>query len=62
VFKDFPVPGRGVFQLRVEGFNVFNWAQYNQPGNVVGNGDFGKISTTRLNSERQVQLAGRFSF
>jgi len=62
VFKDFPVPGRGMLQFRIEGFNIFNWAQYNQPSNVVGNGDFGKISGTRLNSERQVQLAARYAF
>jgi Carboxypeptidase regulatory-like domain/TonB dependent receptor len=62
LFKDFPVPGRGMFQLRLEGFNIFNWKQYNQPGNVVGNPDFGKITGTRLNLERQVQLAGRYAF
>ena len=62
VFKDFAVPGRGIFQLRLEAFNIFNWAQYGQPSNTVGNGDFGKISTTRLNSERQVQIAAKYAF
>ena len=49
-------------ELRFEGFNIFNWAQYNQPSNTVGNGDFGTITGTRLNSERQVQLAARYIF
>jgi outer membrane receptor protein involved in Fe transport len=63
LFKNFAVPGRaGEVQLRIEGFNVFNWAQYNQPAATVGNPDFGTITGTRLNSERQVQLAARYIF
>jgi hypothetical protein len=62
LFKTFPLPRWGAVELRVEGFNIFNWAQYNQPGNVLGNPDFGKITGTRLNSERQVQLAARYIF
>jgi hypothetical protein len=62
VFKNFGVVNHGEVQLRVEAFNVFNWKQYNQPGNVVGDSNFGKITGTRLNSERQVQLAARYVF
>ena len=62
VFKTFPVASYGSVEFRLEGFNIFNWAQYNQPANVVGNPDFGKISGTRLNSERQVQLGLRYIF
>ncbi len=62
LFKNFAVMSRGEFQLRIEGFNVFNWAQYNQPGNKVGDSDFGKITGTRLNSERQVQFGARYIF
>lgn len=60
--KTFGLPRAGAVEVRLEGSNIFNWAQYNQPGNVVGNPDFGKISGTRLNSERQVQLAARYIF
>jgi hypothetical protein len=62
LFKTFSTPRYGAVELRIEGFNIFNWAQYNFPGNVVGNPDFGKISGTRLNSERQIQLAARYIF
>lgn len=62
LFKTFRVAGRSALELRIEGFNVFNTPQYNQPNNVVGDPNFGKITGTRLNSERQVQLAARFTF
>ena len=62
LFKTFATPRYGAVELRIEGFNIFNWAQYNFPGNVVGNPDFGKISGTRLNTERQIQLAARYIF
>jgi hypothetical protein len=62
LFKTFPLPRYGSMELRVEGFNIFNWAQYNQPDNVLGDPNFGKITGTRLNSERQVQLAARYIF
>ncbi len=62
LFKTFNVGGRNVIELRVEGFNVLNTAQYNLPNQVVGNPDFGKITGTRLNTERQTQLAVRYIF
>jgi hypothetical protein len=62
VFKTFGLPRFGALELRIEGFNIFNWAQYNQPNNSLGDGNFGKITGTRLNSERQVQLAARYIF
>jgi hypothetical protein len=61
LFKTFAFP-RGAFELRLEGFNVFNWAQYNQPNATVGDPNFGKITGTRLNTERQVQLGARLIF
>jgi hypothetical protein len=62
LFKTFRVAGRSALELRIEGFNIFGTPQYNQPNNVVGDPNFGKITGTRLNSERQVQLAARFTF
>ena len=62
LFKTFGLPRYGAVELRLEGFNVFNWAQYNQPNNTVGDSNFGKITGTRLNSERQVQLGARLIF
>src|SRR5437867_11444689 len=62
LFKTFVVPSYGALELRVEGFNIFNWAQYNQPVQWLGDPNFGKITGTRLNSERQVQLAARYIY
>ena len=61
--KNFRFPQRGgEFQLRVEGFNILDKPQYNIPNQFVGDSNFGKITGTRLNSERQVQLAARYIF
>src|SRR5581483_9414638 len=62
LFKTSATSRYGSIELRLEGFNIFNWAQYNQPANTVGNPDFGQIHGTRLNSERQVQLGARYIF
>lgn len=62
LFKTFKLKGRSALELRVEGFNVFDAAQFGQPNNVVGDPNFGKITSTRLNTERQVQLAARVTF
>jgi len=62
LFKTFSLASRGALELRLEGFNVFNWKQYTQPNNVVIDPNFGKVTGTRLNTERQVQLAARYIF
>ncbi|MDQ6799676.1 MAG: TonB-dependent receptor [Acidobacteriota bacterium] len=62
LFKTFAMSAAGAFELRLEAFNIFNWAQYNQPNNIVGDPNFGKITGTRLNSERQIQLGARYYF
>jgi len=62
LFKTFNLSHYGDIELRIEGFNVFNRPIYNQPNNVVADTNFGKITGTRLNTERQVQLAVRYLF
>jgi hypothetical protein len=62
LFKNIKLHGRSALELRLEAFNVFNHPQYGQPNQFVGDPNFGKITGTRLNSERQVQLAARFTF
>lgn len=62
LFKKFEFGRPGAVELRVEGFNVLNSPVYSQPNNVVGDPNFGRITGTRLNTERQVQLAVRYLF
>ncbi len=47
--------------MRVEGFNIFNTKQYSIPNQFVGS-DLGKITSTRLNTERQIQLGARYVY
>jgi len=52
-------------ELRAEVFDIFNHANFGQPGNVVGSPSFGRITNTRFptgesGSSRQIQLAMKF--
>ncbi len=62
LFKTFSFGRPGAVELRVEAFNVFDEPIYGQPNNVVADPNFGRITTTRINSERQIQLAARYIF
>jgi len=49
--------------FRAEFFNAFNSPQFNNPGNTLGTGAFGVISSTRgLNPNRQMQFAVKYTF
>jgi hypothetical protein len=54
-------------QIRTEFFNLFNHANFGQPGNIVGSPNFGRITSTRFptgesGSSRQLQFAMKFLF
>ena len=54
-------------ELRAEVFDIFNHANFGQPGNVVGTPSFGQITNTRFptgesGSSRQIQFATRLIF
>jgi hypothetical protein len=54
-------------QFRAEFFDLFNHANFGQPGNVVGTPAFGRITSTRFptgesGSSRQVQFALKLIF
>jgi hypothetical protein len=49
-------------QFRAEFFNFFNTPEFSQPEADITDQNIGRISGTRLNSARQIQLALRFTF
>ena len=62
LFRKFRVNERTGLEFRAEAFNLFNHPQFGFPNQFCCGGDFGRITTTRLNSERQLQLALRWFF
>jgi len=61
LYKDTPIHENLTFQFRVEAFNLFNRVQFGSPNSILGNPQFGNI-TTDLNSPRLLQVAGRITF
>lgn len=49
-------------ELRAEVFNVTNTPQFTNPSGNPQDGNFGRVTATRLASERQMQMAVRFLF
>jgi hypothetical protein len=69
LIKNLDLAGTARLQLRVEVFNVFNVANFGQPGRIatVGSTSFGVITNTRFptgdsGSSRQVQFAAKILF
>jgi hypothetical protein len=69
LIKNLTLSGQAHVQLRVEVFNLFNVANFGQPGRSVqvNSTSFGWITNTRFptgdsGSARQVQFAAKFLF
>lgn len=60
-FKDFPTLREQSFTFRVEAFNVFNIASYNNPVATVPSTTFGQITSTR-SGPRTLQLSAKYRF
>jgi hypothetical protein len=60
LFKNISVMGRGKLQVRVEAFNVFNRARFNNPGGTIGTPNFGRITSAA--DGRVVQLGMKYLF
>jgi hypothetical protein len=65
--KNTTIGDRTRVQFRIEFFDLFNQANFGQPGNIVGTPNFGLITTTRFptgesGSSRQVQFALKILF
>lgn len=61
-FKNFRLGGAQGLEFRFEVFNLFDKPQFAVPSNSLGNGDFGQITGTRANTERQTQITLRYTF
>ncbi|MDQ2711101.1 MAG: TonB-dependent receptor [Acidobacteriota bacterium] len=62
VFKDFSITERLKFQFRGEFYNIANHERWGQPDSNLTDANFGRITSTLLSSERQIELAARFYF
>jgi hypothetical protein len=67
VARNIRIGDRMQLHLRAEFFDLFNHANFGQPGNVVGSPNFGRITNTRFptgetGSSRQVQLVAKLMF
>jgi hypothetical protein len=61
IFRDVPLKGRSLFQVRIEATNVFNIVNFNNPGvTLSAPALFGKIRSAK--NMRQIQLGARVSF
>ena len=61
LFKNIPLKGQNQLQFRIEAFNVLDRANFAQPGNRIGDGDYGVITATNGDG-RIVQLGLKYSF
>ena len=69
LIRSFPFWGERSFQFRAEAFNLFNHPVFAAPNSDVNGGGFGQVSPTggpngtgMANSQRQLQLSGKFIF
>jgi hypothetical protein len=63
VAKNFPITERARFQFRVETFNLFNHANFDNPSSTINTSSFGNITgLAKGTNNRQIQLGAKISF
>ena len=60
IFKNFAFSGNKQFQIRIEGFNIFNQERFGQPVNNSSAANFGQI--TSADDGRIIQFGAKFTF
>jgi hypothetical protein len=60
--KNIQLTERYVLELHADAFNVTNTPQFTNPDVALHDATFGKITGTQLDSQRELQLAARFTF
>lgn len=62
VFKNFSLGERVKMQFRAQFYNITNTPQFSQPDGNQPDGNFGHITSTLLDAERQIEFGLRFTF
>jgi hypothetical protein len=60
--KNLHVAERYTLELHGDAFNLFNTAEFTNPNSNLTGGNFGQIEGTQVYSNREIQLAARFTF
>jgi hypothetical protein len=62
VQKNLHLTDQHTLELHADAFNLLNTAQFANPDSSMTSSTFGKIESTQVYSNRQIQLAARFTF
>jgi hypothetical protein len=60
--KNIPFTERYVLELHGDAFNITNTPQFTNPDGGLTDANYGKVTGTQLDSQREIQLAARFVF
>jgi len=60
--KNIQLTERYVLELHGDAFNITNTPQFTNPDGGIYDANFGKVTNTQLDSQREIQLAARFTF
>jgi hypothetical protein len=60
--KNLKLYDRYVLELHGDAFNITNTPQFTNPDGSLTDSNYGKITSTQNNSQRELQLAARFTF
>jgi hypothetical protein len=60
--KNLKLTERYVLELHGDAFNITNTPQFTNPDGTLTDPNYGKVTSTQLDSQRELQLAARFTF
>jgi len=60
--KNIHLTDKQTLELHGDAFNLFNTAEFTNPNSTLSSGQFGQIEGTQVYSNREIQLAARFTF
>jgi hypothetical protein len=60
--KNIQFSDRYVLELHGDAFNITNTPQFTNPDGTLTDTNYGKVTDTQLDSQRELQLAARFTF